>query len=249
MKSTSVVNADYIISSLRQQMVLAGCLLQDNRDDADYIAEPRVGVLGTDGHDVNYGLPASQGLSAAASLVGGSMLPTIPEISLGRRTNDSAAAKLAVFAYQRKTKEPVWQSGVSVARSSAQAKWILGAGPFETGTIYEGIQFAGGKDSSRLRGAPADDLTTDDTIYRSPALWDRQLQNQLLGRTEDAPAQDRVVTASASEPIAPVERETTKTSASPSTAKDDEKAQETTPVQRASFDKPEVHATATDTGS
>ena len=39
----SFVNPDYIISSLRQQMVQAGCLLQDSRDEADYIAEARVG--------------------------------------------------------------------------------------------------------------------------------------------------------------------------------------------------------------
>ena len=119
-KGTAFVNADYIISSLRQQMVLAGCLLQDNREDAEYIAEARVGVLGTDAHDVNYGVPGSNGLSAAASLVGSAApLPSLPDISFARKTDDSAASKIAVFAYHRETREPVWQSGLSVARSRA----------------------------------------------------------------------------------------------------------------------------------
>ncbi|MCA9172604.1 MAG: hypothetical protein KDB23_33295, partial [Planctomycetales bacterium] len=35
-KPTSLVSADYVISALRQQMVIAGCLLQDNREEATY---------------------------------------------------------------------------------------------------------------------------------------------------------------------------------------------------------------------
>ncbi|MEZ6118466.1 MAG: DUF6655 family protein [Pirellulaceae bacterium] len=70
LKTQGVVNADYIISSLRQQMVLAGCLLQDDRDRADFVAEARVGTLGTDSNEVNFGVPASNSLSTAASIVG-----------------------------------------------------------------------------------------------------------------------------------------------------------------------------------
>ncbi len=122
----SFVNQDYIISSLRQQMLQAGCLMQENRETADYIAEVRVGALGTDGHDVNYGLPPSQTMNAAASVVSrGMALPILPEISLARRSDDTAAAKIAVFAYMRETKQPVWQSGLSVARSRAQGRWVL----------------------------------------------------------------------------------------------------------------------------
>ncbi len=47
-KSESFVNADYIVSSVRQQMVSAGCLLEETREAAEYIAEMRIGTLGTD---------------------------------------------------------------------------------------------------------------------------------------------------------------------------------------------------------
>lgn len=176
-KGTAFVNADYIISSLRQQMVLAGCLLQENREEADFIAEARVGVLGTDAHDVNYGLPGSQGISAAASLVaGGTPLPSFPEVSFARKTDDTAASKIAVFAYHRETREPIWQSGVAVARSSARANWILGAGPFQSGSIYTGTEFADTLRPSPLTGNPQEELTDSDNIYRNPAVWSPELQ-------------------------------------------------------------------------
>jgi len=183
-KGNLFVNSDYIVSSLRQQMVLAGCLLQDTRDDADFIAEARVGVLGTDGHDINYGVPSSQGFNAAAGLISGAgNVPSLPDVSLARKTDDSAASKVAVFAYHRETREPVWQSGLSVARSTARAKWILGAGPFQSGSIYDGTQFAGNRlNASPIRRRDKEDqemLGPQDTAYRSPAVWHPELQDKL----------------------------------------------------------------------
>jgi hypothetical protein len=139
-----VVNADYVISSLRQQMISAGCLLQEKKEDAEYIAEARIGALGTNAHEVTYGMPANNLLSAASSFVPMvPSVPTIPEIAFAKRHDQLAAAKVSVFAYLRETRAPVWQSGVSVAKSKAKDSWILGAGPFQRGTIYEGTQFAG----------------------------------------------------------------------------------------------------------
>ncbi len=187
MKVPTVVNADYIISSLRQQMVLAGCLLQDERTTAEFVVEPRVGVLGTDGYDINYGIPQSQGVSAAASAVGGSVLPPLPEISFGRKTDDSAAAKIAVFAFRRESKEPVWQSGTSVAKSTAKGWWILGAGPFRDGTIYEDSVTTPERISSTLLpGAKPDKLTPEDDAYRKPAILARDLQDKVLGQSVPA---------------------------------------------------------------
>lgn len=146
-KGIGFVNGDYIISSLRQQIVAANCLIQEKKEEADYVIEARVGTLATNGHEVNYGIPASSMLSSAASLVPTApAIPTIPEISLAKKNNQSAAAKISVFAYNQKTRERVWQSGVLQAKSTARDTWILGAGPFQRGTIYkEGAQFAGSK--------------------------------------------------------------------------------------------------------
>lgn len=143
-KGFGFVNADYIISSLRQQMIAADCRLQDDKEEADFIIEARVGTLGTNGHEVVYGVPANQSLTTAATLVPNvPQVPSLPEISLAKKDAQLGAAKIAVFAYERESKRPVWQSGVAQAKSDAQDVWIMGAGPFQRGSIYKGTQFAG----------------------------------------------------------------------------------------------------------
>ncbi len=143
-KGSGFVNSDYIISALRQQMLAARCYLEETADQAEYIAEVRVGALGTDAHDVVYGIPASNGLNNAASLVPNApAIPTIPEISLAKKNDEVGAAKIALFAYHRETGEAVWQSGLAEARSTAKDTWFFGAGPFQRGTIHDKTRFAG----------------------------------------------------------------------------------------------------------
>ncbi|HMP78533.1 MAG TPA: hypothetical protein PKD54_03715 [Pirellulaceae bacterium] len=137
------VNADYVISSLRQALVASRCLLQDDRQEADIIVEPRLGTLATNGNDMIYGIPATNNLTqAASSVAGGALLPPLPEIALARSSNQSGFTKVAVFAYDRQTRQPVWQSGISKAESTARSTWLLGAGPFTRGTIFDGYRFA-----------------------------------------------------------------------------------------------------------
>ncbi|QDV26692.1 DUF6655 family protein [Aureliella helgolandensis] len=143
-KSALLVDSDYVISSLRQQMVSAGVYLVEGREEATLIAEARMGALGLDGHSVTYGLPASNTLSAASSVLGGSAaIPALPEMSLARNERTAGAAKIAVFAYERETREPYWQSGVARSSSNAKDTWVLGVGPFQRGTIYKRTRFAG----------------------------------------------------------------------------------------------------------
>ena len=152
----NLINSDYVISGLRQQLTAAGCMLVDTRELADIICEARCGALGTDGHSMIYGLPASNLLNSASSVIPGSpALPTIPEISVAKREMKSAAAKVSVFAYDRETREPLWQSGIAQAGSSARDTWILGVGPLQYGTIYNGTRFAGKRLRNRL-ASPAE---------------------------------------------------------------------------------------------
>ena len=145
-KSSDLVGANYMTSALRQQLLAAGCLLQESENDAVYVVEPRVGALATDGHDLMIGIPASHALSSASSLVAdGPRLPIFPEIALVRRENKKASAKIAVFAYHRETRKPVWQSGIAQAHSTSTNTWLAGAGPFQRGSIHEGTQFAGSR--------------------------------------------------------------------------------------------------------
>lgn len=142
-KGLLFVNADYIVSTLRHKLTTSGCLLQPSKEQADYIIEARIGALGTDSLEVTYGLPASNALSQAASLVSSAPpLPTIPEISFGKRNSTLSTSKIIAYAYHRETGTPVWQSGSAIHKSDARDTWVMGAGPLQRGSIYDGVHFA-----------------------------------------------------------------------------------------------------------
>lgn len=212
-KVPGVVNADYIISSLRQQLMAADCRLQDEITLADYVVEPRVGALGTDGHSLMVGVPSNKSLASASTLMANApLIPLLPEISFVRREDKLGASKIAVFAYHRETKTPVWQSGISRARSTAKDTWVFGAGPFQRGTIREGTQFAGAKFRVPLAVKPSGasrpkDIVSFDKEVRFLGSHDRkQSPVQTANHTEPATEEARPgtqPTAAAPPPAAP----------------------------------------------
>jgi len=145
-KGEGFVNAEYVTSALRQQIVAAGCLIQDAATEADLVIEARIGTLGADDHRVTYGVPENNGLASTVSLFPGAPnLPTIPEIAVARRESREAAAKIACFAYDRNTRAPIWQSGIDSAVATARDTWVLGVGPFQAGTIRQQTKLAGSR--------------------------------------------------------------------------------------------------------
>lgn len=139
---TNGSNVEYVISALRQQMLAYNCQLQDKAEDAEIIVEARLGAMGADSNEQTYGLPTGVVLNAAATAVtpGGGSLPQLPDLSVGRRNHQLGAARLGVFAYDRATREPVWQAGVKTGNSKANDLWVLGIGPFQKGRIYDQVQ-------------------------------------------------------------------------------------------------------------
>ncbi len=180
-KGMGFVNADYIISSLRQQMVACRCQLEEKREDADFIVEVRVGALGKDSHEVTYGIPPSNSISHAASLVPNApSIPVLPEVSLARKSDDLGAAKIVAFAYHRESRQPVWQSGISQSKSTAKDTWVFGVGPFQSGTVRGETQLAG--ESIPLIG--------DSRSDESPIPADRRRRRIPLA--DDAPCNDSI---------------------------------------------------------
>lgn len=151
----------YISSSIRNRIAASGCLLQEDRTKAEYVMEARVGAAGTDRHDqLLLGAPQLQLPSFAAGVPS-----AIPEIPLVKKTHQVGAAKLAVFAYNRLTGEPVWQSGISQYSTAAKNYWIFGAGPFEKGTVRKRTRFGG----SELT-VPGLDVESSDGEYPDDSL-------------------------------------------------------------------------------
>jgi hypothetical protein len=139
----AAVDKEYITSTLRQHMLACGCVLKDKKDDADFVVEVRAGAVGTDRHDLLFGTPSTSVSLGAFSPVPGAPPAQVPEIALAKRTDQIGVAKIAVFAYERATGVPVWQSGSDVVASKARDLWVFGTGPYQRGNIYGGTKFAG----------------------------------------------------------------------------------------------------------
>ncbi len=137
----TVVDRQYLSSSLRQHLLASGCTIREHKTDAEFIVEARAGAVGTDNHNLLFGIPAMQ-VPQFLPLQG--LVPSaIPEVPFAKRQEQRGLAKVAVFAYHRETGMPVWQSGMAMSESSAKNFWIAGAGPFQKGTIFNGTNFAG----------------------------------------------------------------------------------------------------------
>lgn len=196
---------EYLTSSIRQHMLASGCILKDKDTDADYIVELRAGAVGTDHHDVLYGVP-SMNVPTVLPIAG---VPNgIPEIPLAKKTDQRAVVKIAVFAYNRETGRPVWQSGIVPAESQAKDFWFFGAGPFQRGTIYEGMSFAGDKFEIPLidvekKWAEEDEAVSvaDEAYFMEPksAIAESKPAESETPPESDTPADSKVVTASATE--------------------------------------------------
>ncbi len=136
----SAVDEKYLTSTLRQHLLHFGCILVTDKAKAQYVVEARSGAIGTDRHDITVGIPAVN-LPTAVAATG--VPPVIPEIPFAKSTDQKGVAKIAVFAYEQETGKRVWQSGVAMVTSDAKDTWILGVGPFQRGSIYDGTNFVG----------------------------------------------------------------------------------------------------------
>jgi hypothetical protein len=197
-KPSPTGNVEYVISSLRQQMAAYDCRLQEKPEQAEFIVEARVGVLAHDGHEVTYGVPGSAAFTTASVLMASPVTaPAMPELSLGRRNHQQGTAKIGVFAYDRLTREPVWQAGLAKGASRARDLWVLGLGPFERG----GAVVRSGRGQGKQGGIGVSHHASDPLdAYAGPVVFQRALHH-------DQPAPEsakEVQTAGHVEPARPL---------------------------------------------
>lgn len=132
-----VTDKGYLVSTLRQHLLACGCRLQEDIKKATYVVEPRSGGVGTDSTDMLIGVPKMSIPSVMPGIPGA----MIPEVALAKKSNRRAVAKIAVFAYNRISGDPVWQSGTVEAVSRQRNSWVCGAGPFQHGHLNQGVEF------------------------------------------------------------------------------------------------------------
>jgi hypothetical protein len=161
-------------------------------ETADYIVEGRVGVLANDGHELTYGIPGSAASASASVLLSSPVpIPAMPELSVGRRNHQAGTAKIGLFAYDRVTREPVWQAGVKRASSEARDTWILGLGPFQSRPTT-------GRSARLDQPTPVGTAQDPLAAYSGPVVFQRAVQPR--SPTVTPP---EVATASHSKPIEP----------------------------------------------
>jgi hypothetical protein len=136
-----IVDKNYVISTMRQHMLAQHCILNPDKQTADFTIEARAGAVGTNHHDVLLGVPA---LSLPTGALTG-VPSAIPEIPFAKSTDQKGVAKIACFAYSNTNGQAVWQSGVYPVVCNAKDTWFLGTGPFQRGSIYDGTRFAGSR--------------------------------------------------------------------------------------------------------
>ena len=137
---SQTTDRDYLAMTLRQQLAAAGAILAISKEDADYIVEVRAGAVGTDRDDLLIGIPAMTLPAIPSSQYSATVIPEIPFI---KQTRQRGVAKIALFAYNKRTGNPIWISGNNQGESSARNLWFIGAGPLTRGTIYQETTFAG----------------------------------------------------------------------------------------------------------
>jgi hypothetical protein len=198
-----ITDSEYLVSCLRQQMLACECVLKDAKTEADYVVEVRAGAVGTDRHDLLYGVPAVN----VPTVVPVSGIPSqIPEMPFIKKTDQRAVVRLSLFAYNQKTGRRLWQSGAVSQESDAKAVWVLGAGPFQRGTIFDGMEFAGDKldmplvdiyrpentdvsvNDEALWGEPEQSIAPEEKVETAIAAADKKKAEPAPGNAETEPA-------------------------------------------------------------
>jgi hypothetical protein len=149
-----VEDGKYLTSALRHQLMASGCLLAKDLDSADVVVEARAGAVGTDRSSVLLGIPATN------VTVQGNETST-PELVFAKRSEQRGVAKLSVYAYERESGQPIWQSGEEHVASHARDRWLFGAGPWQDGEIHDEPEFAGRAIHKRDAKADTDAVPQD----------------------------------------------------------------------------------------
>jgi hypothetical protein len=120
----------YVIGSIRHRLMMNGAFIAAKPEEADVVMELRSGGVGTDDADSYIGIP---------QIVLPGML-TLPEVKLVTRTRQSALAKIGMVAYDAKSHQLLGAGGVSSSLSDDNNLFVLGVGPFQSGTARQELR-------------------------------------------------------------------------------------------------------------
>lgn len=124
------VDKNYIILTTRSKLLANHCELMDKPDEADILLEIASGGVGTDRSDLTVGSP-----EIPLGIMG-----SIPKVNIYERKKAMGTAKLVLVGTDIKTKQPVINSGFTLARSDHQHWTMMGSGPVLSGSVADQIK-------------------------------------------------------------------------------------------------------------
>jgi hypothetical protein len=122
------VDKGYLVGSLRHRILEAGGSIAPAADKADIVLEARSGGVGTDRQESYVGIPA----------LGMPGLPIeLPEIKFMSRSTQMGTAKLGLVCYDAKTGQALGSGGNATALTHNNDTYVLGIGPFRSGSVLD----------------------------------------------------------------------------------------------------------------
>ena len=137
----TVVDKDYIISSIRRTMAEQGLLLESSKDKAQNVVEVAIGAYGTDERDRKFGLP---GLSIAPSLTTGATVTSSgssTSLTFSETNQQDAVVKAVLYAYEAKSGRLVWESSPLYNAQGLRDHFVMGSGPYRLSSRPEVAQY------------------------------------------------------------------------------------------------------------
>lgn len=133
------VDKGYLVGSVRHKVLASGGRLVGEAAGADVVLELRSGGVGTDMEQSFIGIPA----------IGVPGLPIeLPEVKLVSRDTQKGTAKIGIVAYDPKSGAAFGLGGESTALANNENLYVLGIGPFKSGTVKEQMDNAVGSNKN-----------------------------------------------------------------------------------------------------
>jgi hypothetical protein len=137
----SVVDKDWVLSSIRRAMARQGVLLENSKDKAQVIVEPSFGAYGTDERNCTFGLsqlgfvPTFLGVAPTSST--GTSSSSSSAMTPSQNSKQDAVVKAALFAYDAHSGRMVWDSGPLLNAEGVRDHFFAGSGPFRNSSLSE----------------------------------------------------------------------------------------------------------------
>jgi hypothetical protein len=140
------VDKGYLLSSVRERILYNGGKIVAKAEDSDVTLEIRSGGVGTDNLETFVGIPNMS--------VPGLLPIEIPDVKIWNRTSQTGIAKLGILAYETKAGTVYQHGGQALARSDDTKWFLVGLGPFQSGTVKTEVQSSAASPTALARAIP-----------------------------------------------------------------------------------------------